>query len=125
PRRARASHVLARVGETGGSEAEDKARATITDVIRRAKAGEDFAKLAKAISEDPGSASKGGDLGWARAHALRLPRDQGVRGARGRQEAAEGCRRADPRQAPGRGDRASDEGPRPGDPTEAAGREGP
>jgi peptidyl-prolyl cis-trans isomerase D len=66
PRRARASHVLARVGETGGSEAEDKARATITDVIRRAKAGEDFAKLAKATSEDPGSASKGGDLGWVR-----------------------------------------------------------
>jgi peptidyl-prolyl cis-trans isomerase D len=66
PRRARASHVLARVGETGGSEAEDKARATIADVIRRAKAGEDFAKLAKATSEDPGSASKGGDLGWVR-----------------------------------------------------------
>jgi len=78
PRRARASHVLARVGETGGSEAEDKARATITDVIRRAKAGEDFAKLAKAISEDPGSASKGGDLGWVRRGEMVPPFEQAL-----------------------------------------------
>jgi peptidyl-prolyl cis-trans isomerase D len=63
PRQARAAHVLARVPETGGSEAEDKARAKIADVIRRARAGEDFAKLAKELSEDPGSAPNGGDLG--------------------------------------------------------------
>ncbi|HYY05242.1 MAG TPA: peptidylprolyl isomerase [Candidatus Limnocylindria bacterium] len=67
PKRVHAAHVLARVPETGGSEAEDKARARIADVIRRAKAGEDFAKLAKETSEDPGSAPKGGDLGWVRA----------------------------------------------------------
>src|SRR5216117_1591311 len=67
PRRVHAAHVLARVPETGGSEAEDKARARVADVIRRAKAGEDFAKLAKETSEDPGSAPKGGDLGWVRA----------------------------------------------------------
>ncbi len=63
PRQARAAHVLVRVPETGGSEAEDRARAKVAEVIRRAKAGEDFAKLAKEISEDPGSAPKGGDLG--------------------------------------------------------------
>src|SRR2546428_571863 len=66
PRRARVSHVLARVPEAGGSEAEDKARAKVADVIRRAKAGGDFAKLAKDNSEDPGSAPSGGDLGWVR-----------------------------------------------------------
>jgi peptidyl-prolyl cis-trans isomerase D len=66
PRQARVSHVLARVPETGGSEAEDKARAKAADVIRRAKAGEDFATLAKALSEDPGSAPKGGDLGFVK-----------------------------------------------------------
>jgi peptidyl-prolyl cis-trans isomerase D len=63
PRQVRAAHVLARVAETGGSEAEDRARAKIADVIRRAKAGEDFAALAKALSEDAGTAPNGGDLG--------------------------------------------------------------
>jgi len=67
PRQARAAHVLARVPETGGSGAEDLARAKIADVIRRAKAGEDFAKLARELSEDPGSAPKGGDLGLVAA----------------------------------------------------------
>jgi peptidyl-prolyl cis-trans isomerase D len=64
PRQVRAAHVLARVPETGGSEAEDKARAKVADAIRRAKAGEDFAKLAGELSEDPGSQPKGGELGW-------------------------------------------------------------
>jgi peptidyl-prolyl cis-trans isomerase D len=64
PAQVHAAHVLVVVPQTGGSEAEDKARAKVADVIRRAKAGEDFAKLASEISEDPGSKGKGGDLGW-------------------------------------------------------------
>src|SRR5207302_365863 len=64
PRQVHAAHVLVVVPQTGGSEAEDKARAKVADVIRRAKAGEDFGKLAAEISEDPGSKPKGGDLGW-------------------------------------------------------------
>jgi len=78
PRRAHAAHVLARVPETGGSEGEDKARAKITDVIRRAKAGEDFAKLARETSEDPGSAPKGGDLGWVRPGEMVPQFEQGL-----------------------------------------------
>ncbi len=66
PAQIRVAHVLVRVGETGGSEAEDKARAKIADVIKRAKAGEDFAKLARDVSEDPGSKANGGDLGLVR-----------------------------------------------------------
>jgi len=64
PRQVKVAHVLARVGETGGSAAEDKARAKIADVIRRAKASEDFGKLAKELSEDPGSAKNGGEIGF-------------------------------------------------------------
>lgn len=64
PRQVKGAHILARVPETGGSEAEDKARAKIADVIRRVKAGEDFGKLARELSEDPGTAPGGGDLGY-------------------------------------------------------------
>jgi len=40
------------------------ARTKAEDVLKRVRAGEDFAKLAKEFSTDPGSKDKGGDLGW-------------------------------------------------------------
>src|SRR5256885_11623865 len=78
PKKARAAHILVRVSETGGSEAEDKARDRIADVIRRAKAGEDFAKLAREVSEDPGSKEKGGELGWVSQGDMVPPFDQAL-----------------------------------------------
>lgn len=39
---------------------------TALSVLERLNAGEDFGKIAQELSEDPGSAVKGGDLGWSK-----------------------------------------------------------
>ena len=41
-----------------------QSRTKAEDVLKRVRAGEDFAALAKEFSTDPGSKDKGGDLGW-------------------------------------------------------------
>lgn len=41
-----------------------KSREKAEAVLKRARAGEDFGKLAEEFSSDPGSKVKGGDLGW-------------------------------------------------------------
>jgi len=58
--RRRASHILV---TSSGDDAADEAKARAA--YDRAVAGEDFAGLAAELSQDPGSAQQGGDLGWA------------------------------------------------------------
>jgi peptidyl-prolyl cis-trans isomerase D len=60
PERRRARHILIESGDDDAAALE-KAE----DVAARVRAGEDFAALAGSASQDPGSAEKGGDLGWA------------------------------------------------------------
>lgn len=55
-----ASHILIKVTE---DESSEQALARITEIRQRIVNGEEFSDLAKALSEDPGSADSGGDLG--------------------------------------------------------------
>lgn len=64
PKRLKTAHILVGVPPTGGSEAENKSKAKVEEAIRRSKAGEDFGKLAKELSEDTATAPQGGDLGF-------------------------------------------------------------
>jgi len=56
----RARHILVSTND----EDPDDARASILEIQRRIQAGEDFADVAIEMSDDPGSGSNGGDLGW-------------------------------------------------------------
>lgn len=58
----RVRHVLLSVNDPK-DDAAVKAKAE--GILKRAQAGEDFSKLAKEFSQDPGSAAQGGDLGWS------------------------------------------------------------
>ncbi len=54
-------HILLRSSEIQSLE---EARTKLLNLRERIEHGEDFAALARAHSEDPGSAASGGDLGW-------------------------------------------------------------
>jgi peptidyl-prolyl cis-trans isomerase C len=71
PERVRASHIL--IGTKDPASGQDlnedkkKEKKTLADkVLARAKAGEDFAKLAKEFSDDPGSKDRGGEYTFGR-----------------------------------------------------------
>ena len=65
-----ARHILIMVAETATQEEKDAAKKKAEDLIVKLKAGEDFATLANANSEDTGSNTRGGDyvFGKGRMH---------------------------------------------------------
>lgn len=66
PEERRVSHILITVEPSAKPEAEQAALAKIQGARDRIQKGEDFARVAKEVSEDPESAAKGGDLGIIR-----------------------------------------------------------
>ncbi len=61
PEQVHIRHILVAVKD---KEQDDAARKQAADLLAQLRAGADFAALAKAHSADPGSAEKGGDLGF-------------------------------------------------------------
>jgi len=59
-----ASHILIKVSPTATPEEKAAAKAKAEKLLKEAKAGGDFAALARDNSDDPGSKVKGGDLGF-------------------------------------------------------------
>jgi parvulin-like peptidyl-prolyl isomerase len=64
PEQVRARHILFRVDPAASEDEKNQAKTRAEAILKRAKAGEDFAKLAQTYSDDQGSKAKGGDLGY-------------------------------------------------------------
>jgi parvulin-like peptidyl-prolyl isomerase len=68
---AKIRHILVKTIDKKLSDADAKKKADA--LYARVKAGEDFAKLAKENSDDPGSKENGGDLGWINSESPMVP----------------------------------------------------
>ena len=72
PKTVEARHILIKVDQDAGTEAVAEAKKRIEDVLKKVRAGEDFAELAKQYSEDP-SKDEGGYLGTFKREAMVKP----------------------------------------------------
>jgi peptidyl-prolyl cis-trans isomerase D len=67
-----ARHILIAVDQDASTEKEAEAKGRIEDILQKARAGQDFAELAKQYSEGP-SKDKGGYLGTFKREAMVKP----------------------------------------------------
>lgn len=63
PERVKVRHILLKTTDKSEQEKQE-IKAKAEDLLKQIKAGADFAELAKKYSEDPGTASNGGELDW-------------------------------------------------------------
>jgi peptidyl-prolyl cis-trans isomerase C len=64
PAQARVSHIMIKIDSKADQAKKDEARKKIEQALKRVKGGEDFATVAKEVSEDTGSKNNGGDLNY-------------------------------------------------------------
>jgi peptidyl-prolyl cis-trans isomerase D len=76
PEKRRARHILVTIEKGDDAAAQRKAQ----DILDQLKGGADFAALAQKVSQDPGSATQGGDLGWSEKSAFVGPFSDAVFG---------------------------------------------
>ena len=74
PEMVRAAHILVGTTEPGGGEMSPEQRkeklALAENLLKRARAGEDFGRLAAEFSDDPGSKNKGGEYTFPRGQMV-------------------------------------------------------
>lgn len=75
PEQVRASHILIMFEPDASDEDKAKAKEKIAGILKRAKAGEDFAALAKEYTEDPGSKETGGEYTFPRGKMVKVFED--------------------------------------------------
>ncbi len=78
PAQMKASHILIRVAPTATPDEDAAARSKAESALARARSGEDFAALAREVSEDETTAPNGGDLGFFGPGMMVPPFDQAV-----------------------------------------------
>jgi len=77
PKQAKVRYLSIRLAPTVDEKQKGEAKARAARILAEARAGKDFAQLAKQNSDDP-SAAKGGDLGWISQGQLPPPLEKTV-----------------------------------------------
>ena len=75
---AKASHILIKVDKAADPTQKEVRRSLAASILQQLNEGEDFATLARTKSDDPGSAAKGGDLGYFGRGTMVAPFDNAV-----------------------------------------------
>ncbi len=70
PERRKVSHILLELPADADEQTRKAVEEKMAAIRARLEAGEDFAELARQFSQDPGSSSQGGDLGWVEAGVM-------------------------------------------------------
>ncbi len=72
PEQVRVRHILIKVPSNANAQTVAAAKAKADDILKQLKAGGNFADLAKKYSDDPGSKTQGGELGFIQ-HGATVP----------------------------------------------------